>query len=36
MLRDSPDSIADKLLFQYDEWDIVTKYEEYILTGQPL
>jgi len=36
MLRDSPNSIADKLLFQYDEWDIVEKYEDYIVTGQPL
>jgi SAM-dependent methyltransferase len=36
LLRDSPNSIADKLLFQYDEWDIVTKYEEYVATGKPL
>jgi hypothetical protein len=36
MLRDSPHSIADKLLFQYDEWDIVAKYEGYVTTGQPL
>jgi len=36
MLRDSPTSIADKLLMQYDEWDIVAKYEDYITTGQPL
>jgi hypothetical protein len=36
LLRDSPRSIADKLLFQYDEWDIVAKYEEYVTTGQPL
>ena len=36
MLRDSPNSIANKLLMQYDEWDIVAKYEEYITTGQPL
>jgi SAM-dependent methyltransferase len=36
MLRDSPNSIADKLLMQYDEWDIVAKYEEYVRTGQPL
>jgi len=36
LLRDSPQSIADKLLFQYDEWDTVSKYEDYIRTGQPL
>jgi len=36
MLRDSPNSIADKLLMQYDEWDIVEKYENYVTTGQPL
>ncbi|MFN7956455.1 MAG: class I SAM-dependent methyltransferase [bacterium] len=36
LFRDSPHSIADKLLFQYDEWDIVMRYEEYVTTGQPL
>ena len=36
LLRSSPDSIADKLLFQYDEWEIVAKYEDYVMTGQPL
>lgn len=36
MLRDSPHSIADKLLMQYDEWDFVAKYEDYVMTGQPL
>jgi SAM-dependent methyltransferase len=36
MLRNSPHSIADKLLMQYDEWDIVAKYEDYVTTGQPL
>ena len=36
LLRDSPSSIADKLLFQYDEWDIVAKYEDYVATGRPL
>ncbi len=36
LFRDSPRSIADKLLFQYDEWDIVTRYEEYVTTGRPL
>jgi len=36
LLQSSPHSIADKLLFQYDEWDIVAKYEDYVATGQPL
>ena len=36
LLPDSPHTIADKLLFQYDEWDIVGRYEEYITSGQPL
>ena len=36
LLRDSPNSLADKLLFQYDEWEIVGKYEEYLTTGRPL
>lgn len=36
LLRDSPHSIADKLLFQFDEWEIVAKYEDYVLTGRPL
>lgn len=36
LLRDAPASIADKLLMQYDEWDIVAKYEDYVVTGRPL
>ncbi len=36
LLKTAPHSIVDKLLFQYDEWDIVAKYEEYIQTGRPL
>jgi SAM-dependent methyltransferase len=36
VLRDSPNSLADKLLLQYDEWDIVAKYEDYVRTGQAL
>ncbi len=36
LLRDSPTSIAAKLLMQYDEWDVVAKYEEYVTTGRPL
>jgi SAM-dependent methyltransferase len=36
LLRDSPTSLADKLLFQYEEWDIVAQYERYVRTGEPL
>lgn len=36
LLPDSPSSIADKLLFQYDEWNIVAQYEQYVTTGRPL
>jgi len=36
LLGSSPHSIADKLLFQYDEWDIVARYEDYLTTGKPL
>jgi SAM-dependent methyltransferase len=36
LLSDSPNSISDKLLFQYDEWDLVGRYEDYITTGQPI
>ena len=36
LLRDSPHSIADKLLFQYDEWDTVAKFEQYVADGEPL
>ena len=36
LLQSSPNSISDKLLFQYDEWDIVAKYEEYVTTGRPI
>lgn len=34
--RESPHSIVDKLLFQYDEWETVSKFEDYIKTGHPL
>jgi hypothetical protein len=36
LLRDSPDSVADKLLFQFLEWDWMERAEEYVRTGQPL
>lgn len=36
LLRDSPSSIADKLLFQFLEWDLVERAEDYVRTGEPL
>ena len=36
MLKDSPESLHDKMLFQFLEWDIVKQYEGFIDTGQPL
>jgi SAM-dependent methyltransferase len=36
LLRDSPRSLADKLVFQFDEWEWLGRTEEYVRTGQPL
>jgi len=36
LLRDSPNSVADKLLFQFLEWDLMERAEDYVRTGQPL
>lgn len=36
LLRDSEHSLADKLLFQFHEWDFMERSEEYVRTGQPL
>ena len=36
LLRASPHSIADKLLFQFLEWDWVARAEDYVRTGDPL
>jgi SAM-dependent methyltransferase len=36
LLRDSPDSVADKLLFQFLEWDWMERAEDYVRTGEPL
>jgi predicted O-methyltransferase YrrM len=36
LLRESPNSIADKLLFQFLEWDFMERAEEYVRTGEPL
>jgi SAM-dependent methyltransferase len=36
LLRDSPDSLADKMLFQFLEWDFLGRAEDYVRSGQPL
>ena len=36
LLRASPHSIADKLLFQFLEWEWVARAEDYVRTGDPL
>jgi SAM-dependent methyltransferase len=36
LLRDSPSSIADKMLFQFLEWDWMGRAEDYVRTGEPL
>jgi SAM-dependent methyltransferase len=36
LLRSSPQTIRDKLLFQFFEWDMVEGYEEFVRTGTPM
>jgi SAM-dependent methyltransferase len=36
LLRDSPNSLADKLLLQFLEWDWMERSEDYVRTGEPL
>ena len=36
LLRDSKSSVADKLLFQFLEWDWVARAEDYVRTGEAL
>jgi 2-polyprenyl-3-methyl-5-hydroxy-6-metoxy-1,4-benzoquinol methylase len=36
LLQDSPTSLADKLIFQYEEWDWLGRTEEYVTSGRPL
>ena len=36
LLRDSPNSVADKLLLQFLEWDWMESSEDYVRTGEPL
>ena len=36
LLRDSPNSLVDKMLFQFDEWRYMESSEDYVRTGEPL
>jgi predicted O-methyltransferase YrrM len=36
LLRESRHSIADKLLFQFFEWDLLERAEDYVRTGEPV
>lgn len=36
LLRESPHSLADKLLLQFHEWDWLERAEDYVRTGEPL
>ena len=36
LLRDSPGSLVDKILFQFDEWEWMERAEDYVRTGKPL
>jgi SAM-dependent methyltransferase len=33
--RDSPDSVADKLLLQFVEWELMERSEDYVRSGKP-
>ena len=35
VLQDSAQSVYDKMLFQFTEWDMVAGYEDYVRSGQP-
>ncbi len=36
LLRDAPESLADNMLFRYDEWRYTEGLEEFVRTGTPL
>lgn len=36
LVRESSKSLADKLLFQFYEWDLLARSEDYLRTGEPL
>ena len=36
VISTSPDSLRDKILFEFAEWDLIARTEEYVRSGQPL
>lgn len=36
LISDSPTSMRDKVLFEFIEWGMVERFEDYVRTGQPL
>ncbi len=36
LLKDSPQSLRDSILFRYLEWDWIARLDDYMLTGRPL
>jgi predicted O-methyltransferase YrrM len=36
LLRDSPNSLVDKMLFQFYEWEYMERSEDYVRSGEPL
>ena len=36
LLRRSPQNLCDKMLFQFYEWDMVERYEDFVRTGKPM
>ncbi len=36
LLKDSPQSLRDSILFRYLEWDWIARLDDYVLTGRPL
>ena len=36
LLRSSPENLCDKMLFQFYEYDMVARYDEYVREGKPL
>jgi hypothetical protein len=36
LTRSSPESMVEKVLFSFDEWEFVEHYERFVVTGEPL
>ncbi|MFI0451899.1 methyltransferase [Actinomadura sp. 6N118] len=36
LVRESPQSLADKMVFQFHEWDLMAQASQYVRTGQPV